>query len=258
MSIVSFVKRYQVATFVVLAYALSWWAWIWYRLDPGNVDAPILPIGPLLAALIVLAIVGGWPAIRELLGRIVHWRVGWFWYAVVLLLPPALTLAAVGINLMLGAERAATFEIPNVVQLVVRFVFILLWIGLGEEPGWRGFVLPRILNGRSALAAALIVGVIHMVWHLPLFGVEYDAANVWPWAISVICFSIVITWVFLHTGSVILPMLMHASNNTIAFLWRMFEGNDQLRLWWVWCKIWVIVAASVLLTIGPSLKRSAR
>lgn len=255
-SFVSLIKRNQLAAFVILAYALSWWAWVWYRLDPGNVDAPILPIGPLLAALIVLAIIGGWPAIRELLSRIVHWRVGWVWYAVVLLLPVALTLGAVGINLLLGAHRSATFEVPGIAQLAIRFVFILLWIGLGEEPGWRGFALPRLLVGRSALAAALILGVVHMVWHLPLFGVEYDAANVWPWGITVICFSIVIAWIFLHTGgSVLMPMLMHASNNTIAFMWRMFEGGDQLRLWWVWCALWVIAAVAVVWANGPSLTR---
>lgn len=75
--LVAFVRRNQLSVFVILAYALSWWAWIWYRLDPGNVDAPILPIGPLLATLIVLAIIGGWPAIKALFAKIVHWRVGW-------------------------------------------------------------------------------------------------------------------------------------------------------------------------------------
>ena len=85
------------------------------------------------------------------LGRTIHWRVGQVWYAVVLLLPVAVTLAAAGINLELG-----------------------------EEPGWRGFALPRLLVGHSALIAALILGVIHMVWHLPLFGVEYAWTNVWP------------------------------------------------------------------------------
>ena len=55
----------------ILAYALSWWAWVWYRLDPENVGAPILPMGPLLAALIVLPLIGGWPALRDLLRRIV-------------------------------------------------------------------------------------------------------------------------------------------------------------------------------------------
>ncbi|HWM58681.1 MAG TPA: hypothetical protein VNO83_12655, partial [Pseudonocardia sp.] len=52
-------RRHQLVLFFVLAYALSWWAWVWYRLDPGNVDAPILPVGPFLAALVMLALIGG-------------------------------------------------------------------------------------------------------------------------------------------------------------------------------------------------------
>jgi membrane protease YdiL (CAAX protease family) len=254
--VVAFVRHHQLAVFVVLAYALSWWAWIWYRLDPENVDAPILPVGPLLAVLIVLAIVGGWPAVKELFGKIAHWRVGWAWYAVVLLLPVALTLTAVAINLLLGAQRLTAFEVPELGNIVFRFVFIFFWIALGEEPGWRGFALPRLLAGRSAITAALIVGVIHMVWHAPLYGVEYDSSNVLPWAITVICYSIVITWVYVNTGgSVLMAMLMHASNNTIALVWRMFEGGDQVRLWWVWCALWVITTAVVVVLAGPELKR---
>ena len=256
---VAFVRRHQLTVFVALAYALSWWAWIWYRLDSENVGAPILPTGPLLAALIVLFLVGGWPEVRGLLRSIVHWRVGWVWYLVALGLPVYLTLAAVGLNLLLGAQPILSFRAPGTADLAVRFVFILLWIGLGEEPGWRGFALPRLLAGRSALAAALILGVIHLVWHLPLFGVEYDAANILPWGITVVCFSIVIAWVWLHTGgSVLMAMLMHASNNTIAVVWQMFAGTDQLRLWWLWCALWVAAAALVVAATGPSLRRRKR
>jgi hypothetical protein len=56
---VALVRRNQVPAFVIVAYALSWWAWVWYRLDPGNVGAPILPMGPLIAALILLPVIGG-------------------------------------------------------------------------------------------------------------------------------------------------------------------------------------------------------
>jgi membrane protease YdiL (CAAX protease family) len=241
---------------VLLAYAFSWWAWLWYRADPENVGAPILPWGPLLAALLVLAAVGGPPALRDLFARIVRWRVGLVWYAVVLLLPPALTLVALGLNVLLGAQPLETYTTPSAAGLAIRFVFIFLWIGLGEEPGWRGFALPRLLAGRTALAAALTLGLIHMVWHLPLLGVEYDHSNVLPWAISVLCVSIVMAWVFLHTrGSVLMPMLMHASNNTAAVVWRMFEGADQTRLWWLWCALWVATALAVVLASGAGLSR---
>src|SRR5689334_11050647 len=82
----SFFRRHQLLVFVVLAYAVSWWPWVWYHMDPDNIDAPILPIGPLIAALIVLGVGSGWPAIMGLLRKVVHWRVGWKWYAVALLL----------------------------------------------------------------------------------------------------------------------------------------------------------------------------
>jgi uncharacterized protein len=253
------VRDNQLTAFVILACALSWWPWIWYQYDSVAADAPILPLGPFLAALTVLAIVGGWPAVKEWFGKIVHWRVGWFWYAIAILMPVTLTLTALGINLTMGAPRAAFFETPDAGSMAVRFVFIFLFIGLGEEPAWRGFALPRLLKGRSALAAALILGVIHMAWHAPLYGVEYDSANVVPWGITVICVSIVICWIWLHTGgSLLLPMLLHASNNTIALVWRMFEGGDQLRLWWIWCALWVIVTAAIVFSAGKDLTRSKK
>ncbi len=90
--LVGVIRRNQVVAFVILAYALSWWAWVWYHLDPGNVGAPILPMGPLLAVLILLPIIGGWPALKHLFRRIALWRVGWFWYLVVLAGPVVLTL----------------------------------------------------------------------------------------------------------------------------------------------------------------------
>ena len=67
-----------------------------------------------------------------------------------------------------------------------------------------------------------------------------------------------IAWVWLHTGgSVLMPMLMHASNNTIAFVWQMFAGPDQLRLWWLWCALWVAAAALVVAATGPALRRAS-
>jgi membrane protease YdiL (CAAX protease family) len=254
---IALLRRHPVVAFVILAYALSWWAWFWYRADPENVGAPILPIGPLIATAVLLPLISGWAGVKELVGRILLWRVGWRWYAIVLGLPVLLTLSAVGLNLLFGAQVLTEFELPDVANLAIRFVFIFFWIGLGEEPGWRGFVLPRLLVGRTALLAALILGLIHMVWHLPLYGREYDAANVVPWGISVFCFSIVICWVYLHTGgSILMPMLMHASNNTIAVVWRMFEGGDQLRLWWIWSGLWVVATLIVIAVTGPELRRS--
>ena len=252
----AFARRHQLVLFFALAYALSWWAWVWYRLDPGHVDAPILPIGPLLAALIMLALVGGRPAIRAWSRKILHWRVSPGWYAVVLLGPPALTFAAVALTRALGAAFVPGGAVPAWTAVAVQFAVILVWIGLGEEPAWRGYALPRLMDGRSPLAAALVLGVLHAVWHLPLFGVEYDLGNGVPWAISVLAVSVVIAGIWVRTGgSLLLPMLLHASNNAVAFVWRWFAGPEQLLLWWIWAALWVAAAVGVVVVGGPQLVR---
>ena len=249
-------RRHQILLFFVLAYAFSWWAWIWYRVDPVAADAPILPIGPFLAALVMLALIGGRAAIREWLAKIVHWRVAPVWYAVVLLGPPTLTFSAVAITLATGASLKPDWTAPGLAAVAIQFVFVLVWIGLGEEPAWRGYALPRLLVGRSALAAALLLGLLHALWHLPLFGREYNLSNVVPWAISVLCAAVVITWIWLHTGgSLLLPMLLHASNNAVAVVWRGFAEPEQLRLWWIWAALWLAVTVAIVVVNGPRLVR---
>lgn len=250
-------KRHSILCFVLLVYVLSWWPWLWYRADPAAVDAPILPFGPFLAAIIMLVAVGRWPAVKGWLAGIVRWRLGVRWYALVLLLPPALTAAAFGLNLLSGAHASYEGNQPDWGDLGARFVVIFLWIGLGEEPAWRGYLLPRLLARRTALVASLLVGILHAIWHAPLFGVEYDLHTIWPWGLSVFSFAIVITWIWLHTSqSLLLPMLMHASNNTAAFVWNMFGEQDQITLWWIWAGLWFVVAATVVITAGPNLNRA--
>ena len=99
----SFVERHALALFIALAYALSWWPWLWTIVSPETSPSTILPCGPFFAALILLAVLGR-NHLMEFLRRIVHWRVAPGWYAVVLLVPLVLTIVAVLLNMMLGAE----------------------------------------------------------------------------------------------------------------------------------------------------------
>ncbi len=249
-------RRHPLLAFFALAYALSWWPWLWTALDPQNAPSTILPPGPLLAALIVLALTGGWSAVWQFLKQIVLWRVGLRWYGLVLLLPPFITVGAVGLSLMLGPAWEPHFL--GWTDLAARFGFILLFIGLGEEPAWRGFALPRLMAGRSALAASLILGVLHIVWHLPLFGIEYDLGNIVPWMVSVLSFAIVVTWIYLHTrGSLLLPMLFHTSVNVSAMMFGWISGDGMLRLWWVFAALWVATAGIVIARYGPALTQRA-
>jgi membrane protease YdiL (CAAX protease family) len=220
----SLIRRYPLITFFVLAYALSWWPWVLYALDLS--PQTIVGFGPFLAAIVVLLITRGKTGIVGLLRRMVRWRVAPVWYAVALLLPVAIELSAMVINVQLGAQAPSAAELGGWTGLFSTFAIVLLVPGLGgawEEPGWRGYALPRLQTGRSALFASLILWVGVAVWHLPLMIIGEIH---WSDIVFLLGFVIVFNWVFNNSnGSVLLLMLMHAMNNTISgsFIGPMFS-----------------------------------
>jgi uncharacterized protein len=249
-------RKHPLVCFFVLAYALSWWPWLLVK--NGEEGDTITPLGPLVAALIMLAVLGGLPEVRTFVGRILHWRVGLRWYFVAAGLPVLIDAAAAMLNFLMGAEPVAGFAFPGIGELAGKFAFVFVLIGIGEEPAWRGFALPRLMAGRTALAASPMLAAFHVVWHLPLFGIEYHAWNMLPWILSLTSFAVIMTWVYLHTGgSLLLPALAHASVNTSAVVFQMFAGNDLVRLWWLFGGLWVLVAAIVIAAFGPALTKGA-
>src|SRR5215204_752248 len=107
--LVSLIRRHPLISFFVPAYALSWWPWILYAF--GLYSAPIASFGPFLAALVVLAITQGKSGIGGLLRRMVRWRVEIRWYAVALLLPVGIALAATALNVLLGAQAPSAADL---------------------------------------------------------------------------------------------------------------------------------------------------
>jgi uncharacterized protein len=245
------VKRHPLTAFFVLAYALSWWPWILYAYDLA--PSPIAGFGPFLAALVVLAITSGKTGVLGLLRRMVQWRVGLGWYAAALLIPVAINLAAAESNILLGAQ-ALDSERGAWTSIFSTFFFLLLVPGVGgawEEPGWRGYAVPKLQSGRSALVASLIFWPALVLWHLPLMIV---GAMPWSEIVFLLGFVIVFNWVFNNArGSVLIIMVMHAMNNTISFnvLGAMFTGADSVRYAWLYAVGWCVVAMVVTLVSGP-------
>lgn len=246
------VRRRPLITFFVLAYALSWWPWIPYALDLS--PQPIVGFGPFLAAVVVLGITRGKTGVVRLLRRMGQWRVGPRWYALALLLPAAIALAAAVLNLLLGAQAPPSIELGGWTSLLSTFLFLLLVPGIGgawEEPGWRGYALPRLQVGQSALSASLILWAGLVVWHLPLFLVGRIH---WSDVVFLIGFVVVFNWIFNSTsGSVLILMLMHAMNNTISgsFVGPMFSGVDSVRQAWLSAALWCTMAIVVVVVARP-------
>jgi uncharacterized protein len=251
---VSLVKRHPLIAFFVLAFALSWWPWILYAFGPS--PTPIASFGPFLAALVVLAITQGKSGIGGLLRRMVRWRVGIRWYAVALLLPVGIALAATALNVLLGAQAPSAADLGGWTGLFSIFAVRLLIPGTGgawEEPGWRGFALPSLQAGRSALVASLILGAVWALWHLPLV-VATGQMGGWD-IVIILAWTLVLTWVYNGTGgSVLIVMLFHAMFNTVSgsFISPLaFSGADSVRQSWLLAAVWCAVAVAVVMWAGP-------
>jgi membrane protease YdiL (CAAX protease family) len=248
------VKRHPLIAFFVLAFALSWWPWILYAFGPS--PTPIASFGPFLAALVVLAITQGKSGIGGLLRRMVRWRVGIRWYAVALLLPVGIALAATALNVLLGAQAPSAADLGGWTGLFSIFAVRLLIPGTGgawEEPGWRGFALPSLQAGRSALVASLILGAVWALWHLPLV-VATGQMGGWD-IVIILAWTLVLTWVYNGTGgSVLIVMLFHAMFNTVSgsFISPLaFSGADSVRQSWLLAAVWCAVAVAVVMWAGP-------
>jgi membrane protease YdiL (CAAX protease family) len=108
------------------------------------------------------------------------------------------------------------------------FILFTIVAGIGEEFGWRGYLLPRLQTRHNALVSGLIVGVIWAIWHIPLFFLKGMSQNVMQlqagllpallgYSVLVIVNSIQFTWVFNNTrGSVLLAAVLHGASNAWA------------------------------------------
>jgi membrane protease YdiL (CAAX protease family) len=185
---------------------------------------------------------------------------GWIVLSVVLL--PALFIVA----WLLAGSRSGGLEIsalhggPTASVSLVLVVFahnLLLGGSLGEEIGWRGFLLPELLRRMSPLAASVVVGVVWGLWHLPVdlyagFGLHGIGAVV-ARVVYAVPMSILFTWFFLRTGgSLLVALLLHTSLNVMGDLGvSSFEATSVVFF------LMVAVAAAVVGVSSPEFRHES-
>jgi membrane protease YdiL (CAAX protease family) len=249
-AITSLVKRYPQATFWVIAWSTFFFGYYMY-LRSGSELWQLLILGTFAGGAIVTAIADGRSGLKTYFGRIVRWRVPIKWYAVAIFLPLLLRLGAFGLTLLSGAETVAN---PQWDWGAIAFetVLVFLIIALGEEPGFRGFALPRLLSNYSALIASLILGVLHAIWHLPLYLSGTEPALV---ILVVLSGAILNTWLFKNTGgSVLLNMIMHTSVNLWVSIFNPLFAGDGAGQQVIWLVVMYIASAVILVALtGPNL-----
>lgn len=222
-------QRHPVFTFFALAYLISWSWWVPLAVRGNVVRAGVgwpthLPglLGPALAAVLVTATVDGRAGLRDLGRRVARWRVGWGWWLLV-----AGTFALAG----LGALQALVIgeDIPTMADFTrytgvgaiapVAVVALVLGVnGLGEETGWRGFAVERLMRQHDLRWTGLLVGVGWAGWHLPFFWLVDSFRSFGPlaigWFVSMLAASIVLAHMYCSgRRSILLVAAWHTAFN---------------------------------------------
>jgi membrane protease YdiL (CAAX protease family) len=255
-------KRRPLTTFFVMAYGLSWALWIplcVFRDAPGTYVSLALLIGsnvPSAVAILLTAASLGKGGIRALLRRLLIWRVGLRWY-LVLLGPTALVLVAISAAAVLVGGPTATLAVPVATAVIIVAFQTFPGSALGEEIGWRGYALPRLQTHRSALISSLVLGALHVLWHLPLWlrGLTDHPLRLFPaFAIQGVALAVIYTWLYNSTkGSVLLAVLFHTATNAPLTLVLVPLGVADFALpFWLLALLTVLAAIIVVAVTGPS------
>jgi membrane protease YdiL (CAAX protease family) len=228
--------------FFLLAFAITWPLAL---LTPVSLAFALLSLfGPAAAALIVARAAEGRAGVSALLAKVRDWRMSPVWYAVVFLLPLAVSGAVSLVALALGRATSVHLTPLSPIGLVL---FVLV---LGEELGWRGFALPRLIERFGIGRATLVLGLLWGFWHFPTFflkGAPQSEVPIMAYLAYTTALAGAFTWIWLHTrGSVFIATLFHGAVNMIGFTAVGLAPGEKM---WLTAGAWS-VAAILLLALG--------
>jgi membrane protease YdiL (CAAX protease family) len=185
--------------------------------------------GPLIGGLAATWMDGGREGLSGLWRRMIRWRLPGKWY-----------LSALSIVFLLAALPVIVFGLIggfSLSRLSVGYILVLILVqvlqsGLGEEPGWRGYLLPREKARLEGERYIWILGLIWSAWHFPIvifrtLAVMQDvslpqmvitvlvslAGNI----MSLVGITYIYVWLYNRTESVFLAIVFHALSNVVPF-----------------------------------------
>lgn len=244
--------------YVAIAYGITWLIWLPY-LRAASLGAPppnpfvyyLAAAGPFLGAVIAESYERGSTGVSDLLIRVVDLRRAGGWLVVAVTSPlflvpvAAVALSLVGLGWPTWSQVGITNRAPGLTP-GTTWLLMTASYGIGEEVGWRGFLLPRLQASRSALGATVILTAIWGGWHLPAFWfregyVGLGAGGIIGFAIGLAAGAIVLTALYnASRGSILVVALWHGSWNWVA-------TSDGLQGPWVGTMTALIILAAPLL-----------
>ncbi len=244
--------------------AIAWSALIWLGLcrhsepaSPRYYVAYFLALcGPSLAGLVCAAISDGKRGVLNLVRRIFVPNMPWWTLLVAVFLPPLIMLIAASVSRWIF-HAPVNLTLPSPGAIALSFLIVLWRFGpLNEELGWRGFLLPRLLERFSPLAATLCLAPLWAVWHLPLWALKDSGHHLWPFGLFlalIVPVTGLFSWLAIHGRQSLVPaILLHTSLNVSAnFIPLTPPAHSSLAPFGCWIVITGVFAAALWLIMPP-------
>jgi membrane protease YdiL (CAAX protease family) len=269
-TIKAFIRRHPLVSYFALTFAISWGGVLLVIGGPGGIPGipeqfeTLLPVVISAAGILLTSLVDGRAGFRELLSRLLRWRVGVRWYAVALLTAPLLfTAIPLVLSLLFPEFLPSIFTTDDKASLLLLGIAAGLVAGIFEELGWTGFAIPRLRLRYGVLTTGLIVGVLWGAWH---FLVNFWSSGSPSGAFSLVlllhsvlfsvgilpAFRVLMVWVYDRTGSLLVAMLMHVSLTTGNVIFVPLATGVPLVAWSLVlaAALWVVVAAVAVTNRG--------
>lgn len=216
-------KKYEIIVYLITTFLFTWIFWI-IAFTSTTLNGSFRIIGSFIPSIMSIIFTGyyyGKTGIKKLLRKLTIWKfnplfyVFVFFYTVISIYIPSFICSVVGINYKIHINNhISIFQLTSPVTIIICFFAIVIFGGpLGEELGWRGFILPKLQEKINPLTSSIILGVIWTSWHIPMFYFHvsgYDIGFI-SYLLETIRLSILFTWLYNRTKSSLLIVILYHS-----------------------------------------------
>lgn len=223
------IKNNQLTFYFIFAYLISWSIALPLALSSRGLIKSIplklhylSSFGPLIATLLILKLT---ERFKEFSKRIYNWQLGIMWWLVGLAPLILLAISFLILQYVLGTDLnlylLGEVNFLGNLTLIGSLLFWTLTSGIGEEVGWRGFALPRLIEKYKPLNASLILGGLWFGWHIPYFfylpGYQnFSFGTTIGFAIGILSGSVLLGWLYVRTQSFLLTIIWHGAFNFVT------------------------------------------
>ncbi len=232
----AFFKQHPLFSYFTLAYSIAWGGVFLVNLFSGfhvfhgesvlskGISGQsmlvwlVMLAGPGIAGIFLKCMVDGKKGLKELLSLMLRWKVNIRWYAAALLIIPALLVPVIYSFVLISKNYSPGLMLGTGIGAGLIGGFI-------EEIGWTGFALPKLQLKYTPFVAAIILGLIHAIWHLPadylgsiIFYKELYLLHFLLWIIALTAFRFLAIWIYNRSKSLLLAQLTHASFTGSQFI----------------------------------------